>query len=110
MKVLVQANKLYKEYGDFSILRGIDFELKEGERVGLVGSNGAGKTTLAKLLTGELEETSGRITWFKKRASVLYLEQAAEYSDLKVNLSGGEKTRALLQKIFFTKRRLTHTR
>lgn len=44
------------------VLRGVDLELRSGERVALVGRNGAGKSTMAKLLLGLYRPTSGRIT------------------------------------------------
>ncbi len=103
MNVLVQTKKLCKEYGDFEILKGVDLEVREGEKIGLVGKNGAGKTTLAKLLVGELEATSGELMWFKKAPQVLYMQQATEYCHLKASLSGGEKTKALLKETFLQK-------
>lgn len=46
---------------DVPVLRGLDLELRAGERTALVGVNGAGKTTLVKLLCGLYEPTAGRI-------------------------------------------------
>lgn len=43
------------------ILRGINFQIKRGERIGIVGSTGSGKSTLMDLLLGLLEPTEGRI-------------------------------------------------
>ncbi|MBW4036129.1 MAG: ABC transporter ATP-binding protein [Proteobacteria bacterium] len=43
-------------------VRGVDFELRSGDRLGLIGSNGAGKTTLLRTLAGIYEPSGGRIT------------------------------------------------
>jgi len=43
------------------LIRGISFELKGGDRVGLIGQNGAGKTTILRLLAGVLTPSTGRL-------------------------------------------------
>jgi lipopolysaccharide transport system ATP-binding protein len=43
------------------LIRGMSFELMQGERVGLIGQNGAGKTTLLRLLAGVLSPSAGRL-------------------------------------------------
>ena len=48
--------------GEFWANEGIDFELKQGECLGLIGRNGAGKTTLLKLLNGLIKPDSGHIS------------------------------------------------
>ena len=46
---------------DKEILRGVTFEIGEGEHVGLLGKNGGGKTTLFRIITGELESDAGEV-------------------------------------------------
>lgn len=56
---------------DFWALKDISFEIKQGERVGIIGRNGAGKTTVLKLLSRITEPTTGRIEITGRVASLL---------------------------------------
>jgi len=51
-----------KGYTEQKVLRGLDFEIKKGEFVGVVGRNGSGKSTLLKILAGVYYPDRGRIT------------------------------------------------
>lgn len=51
-----------KGYKDQQVLRGIDFEVKKGEFLGIVGRNGSGKSTLLKILSGIYYPSAGQIT------------------------------------------------
>lgn len=57
--VLVTAQNLYKRYGEVEALRGITFEIHQGEVFGLLGPNGAGKTTAIEILEGLRQPDSG---------------------------------------------------
>ncbi|NDC61976.1 MAG: ABC transporter ATP-binding protein [Betaproteobacteria bacterium] len=61
--VLLQVQDLRIAYGGIQAVKGIDFEVREGELVSLIGSNGAGKTTTMKAITGGLPLSAGRITY-----------------------------------------------
>ena len=52
---------LRKSYGEFEALRGVDFEIAEGEVFGLLGPNGAGKTTTVEILEGYRRRSSGEV-------------------------------------------------
>src|SRR5207237_1567971 len=52
---------LRKSYGDFEAVRGISFEIAEGEVFGLLGPNGAGKTTTVEILEGYRRRDSGTV-------------------------------------------------
>lgn len=67
---VVEAVGLTKEFKDFwnrpkaKAVNDIDFEVREGEVLGLLGPNGSGKSTTVKMLLGLLYPTAGRLTVF----------------------------------------------
>jgi branched-chain amino acid transport system ATP-binding protein len=62
-KVLLQVKGLKVAYGGIQAVKGVDFEVREGELVSLIGSNGAGKTTTMKAITGTLGMGDGDIEY-----------------------------------------------
>ena len=62
-KVLLQVKNLKGAYGGIQAVKGVDFEVREGELVSLIGSNGAGKTTTMKAITGTLPINDGDIEY-----------------------------------------------
>ena len=62
MEPVIQVSGLHKAYGDFEAVRGIDFNVSEGEIFGLLGPNGAGKTTTVEILEGLRARTQGQVT------------------------------------------------
>ncbi|OJW77262.1 MAG: ABC transporter ATP-binding protein [Bacteroidetes bacterium 46-16] len=59
---IIKVNNLVKKYGDFMAVKGISFEVKEGEIFGLLGPNGAGKTTTLEIIETLRDKTSGEVT------------------------------------------------
>ena len=57
----ISVRDLRKSYGTYEALRGISFEIKEGEVFGLLGPNGAGKTTTIEILEGYRTRDSGEV-------------------------------------------------
>ena len=58
---LLKVTGLKVAYGGIQAVKGVDFEVHEGELVTLIGSNGAGKTTTMKAITGSLPMLDGDI-------------------------------------------------
>jgi branched-chain amino acid transport system ATP-binding protein len=61
--VLLKVSGLKVAYGGIQAVKGVDFEVREGELVTLIGSNGAGKTTTMKAITGLLPLNDGDIQY-----------------------------------------------
>jgi len=60
-KVIIQVKDLYKSYGDFEAVKGISFDVYEGEIFGLLGPNGAGKSTTLEIIETLRTKTSGQV-------------------------------------------------
>lgn len=72
--ILLQINKLEKSYDGEVIFSDVDFEVKTGERIAIVGRNGAGKTTLMKIIAGVESYDEGNISK-GKQITMGYLTQ-----------------------------------
>jgi ABC-2 type transport system ATP-binding protein len=58
---IITVQDLVKNYGDFQAVKGISFEVKEGEIFGLLGRNGAGKSTTLEIIETLRQKTSGKV-------------------------------------------------
>ena len=65
-QTLLKVKGLKVAYGGIQAVKGVDFEVHEGELVSLIGSNGAGKTTTMKAITGTLAINGGDIEYLGK--------------------------------------------
>jgi branched-chain amino acid transport system ATP-binding protein len=78
-EVLIDIDHIVAGYvPEVDILNGIDFELRQGELVGIIGPNGAGKSTLLKALVGLLDIRSGSITYAGEDITGLKAHQLVE--------------------------------
>ena len=58
---MIRFDNVSKIYSTDVVLKNINWEIRKGEKIGLVGSNGAGKSTQFKILIGEEDQTSGLV-------------------------------------------------
>jgi ABC-2 type transport system ATP-binding protein len=58
---IIEVKDLHKKYGDFHAVKGISFDVYEGEIFGLLGPNGAGKSTTLEIIETLREKTSGEV-------------------------------------------------
>src|SRR3990172_3343944 len=70
----ISLNKAALAYGHVALLDAVEFQLDEGERVGLIGRNGGGKSSMLKALAGEAALDDG-IVWRAPGARVCYVSQ-----------------------------------
>ncbi len=104
-KLLLAAEGIKVAFGPRTVLDVERFELREGDRVGLVGENGAGKTTLIRVLAGLMAPDAGQVVRYAPVALIRQDRRGAVETatpemksrfrapDEGENLSGGEETR-----------------
>jgi branched-chain amino acid transport system ATP-binding protein len=69
--MLLEVRKVSMVFGGLAALKGVDFNLEDGQILGLIGPNGAGKTTLFNVVTSFLQPTAGEIFFDGEKISGL---------------------------------------
>lgn len=72
--IVCSMQEVTQTYGSHTVFSRLSCEVKQGERIGLIGRNGEGKTTVLKLMARKTEPSEGQVVW-KKDLSVGLLEQ-----------------------------------
>src|SRR5690625_4809070 len=98
MMIVCSIQNVTQTIGANTVFSGITTEMKQGERIGLIGRNGEGKTTLLDLIARKTEPASGVITW-RKGLKVDLLEQQP-------NFDGRKSVEAILYDVFASMREL----
>ena len=81
---MLKTVNLGLQYGSRKLFEHVDITFTKGNCYGIIGANGAGKSTFLKLLSGEIESTTGEVVLDKnERMSVLKQDQNA-YNDKKI--------------------------
>ncbi|WP_462270142.1 ribosomal protection-like ABC-F family protein [Desulfobacter sp.] len=78
MTVLVSVKELCKAYGDDTLFSGLSFDIKPGEKLGLIGMNGSGKSTLLKIICGLSTPDEGDVS-VQSGQCLVYLAQEDEF-------------------------------
>ena len=77
--IVLSSDSISKSFGPEPVLANVSFDIRQGERVGLVGPNGTGKTTLLNILSGQLDADGGKV--FRPASVRLgYLTQQAKFT------------------------------
>lgn len=114
----LQAVDLHKAFGSRPVLKGVDFALRPGEIMGVIGENGAGKTTLLRTLAGELRPDRGtvmqrdRLGYCPQRIVLnddLTVEQHLRYFRSAYRLAGLERAEELVERLDLAKYRRART-
>lgn len=82
----IELNNIKKNYGLKNILNGVNFEVKTGERIALIGVNGSGKSTILKLIIGNEVPDSGKIN-IRKGAAIGMLNQIYKVEEESITVS-----------------------
>ena len=81
---MISTDNISKQFGSDFLFENINITFNPGERYGLIGANGSGKSTFMKILSGELESSSGKVKIDSKlRVSTLKQNQFA-YEEMKI--------------------------
>ena len=67
MSALLHVSNISKRFGGFVALDGIELEVQQGERLGLIGPNGSGKSTLVNCICGTLQNETGQRAFRRPR-------------------------------------------
>lgn len=65
---LIKATNIVKKYGNKTVIKSLNIEIKPGERIGIIGANGSGKSTITEILASIRKPTSGMV---EKRKDVV---------------------------------------
>lgn len=74
----IKLESISKTYKGAQVLKNVSWDVKKGERVGLVGINGAGKTTQLRIITGKEDPDAGHVVKARENMKIAFLSQEFE--------------------------------
>lgn len=112
-KQVLKISQLSKSFGEKTVLKDINLEIKRGEKVAIIGHNGIGKSTLLKISLGALSADQGEAIWGYEAQTAYFaqdhheqLKQEMTVYDWLCNQAQGQSTtkvRSVLGQVLFTK-------
>lgn len=78
-EVLITARNISKSFGELTIMKDLNFAIRRGERIALLGPNGVGKSTLIKLLIGEITPDKGLVEWNQMNKLGYYSQEFEDF-------------------------------
>lgn len=106
--MLVQLQKITKNYGTLPLFENLNFKINQGDKIGLIGANGSGKSTISKIIMGIETPDSGTMS-SKKNIEIGYLSQIIETNEQPVRdylLSSYPKLNHLQQQLTFLEQQM----
>lgn len=82
--ILITARSISKSYDKLQVIKNLDFSIRRGEKIALLGPNGVGKSTLIKLLIGQMKPDSGVVEWNSMNKLGYYSQ---EFEDFDMEMS-----------------------
>ena len=76
---MLRVEGLAKSFGDHTLFTDLDFEIKRGERVALIGNNGTGKTTILKIINELLAADAGSLRLEARCVSVIMIRNIMSF-------------------------------
>ncbi len=77
--ILITARAISKSYGQLQVIKDLNFSIRRGEKIALLGPNGVGKSTLIKLLIGQIEPDDGVVEWNRMNKLGYYSQEFEDF-------------------------------
>jgi ATPase subunit of ABC transporter with duplicated ATPase domains len=78
-EIPISAKRISKSFGKLSVMKNLNFVIRRGERIALLGPNGVGKSTLIKILVGQLQPDSGKVEWNQMNKLGYYSQEFEDF-------------------------------
>ena len=81
---MISTNNISKQFGSSPLFEGINITFSKGNKYGLIGANGSGKSTFMKILSGDMESSSGSIKIESNRRVATLKQNQYAYEEVQI--------------------------